>query len=48
MSYIAVDEPSLVKYHWDIFVKLLVDKKTSGPVKRNIVRFMQELKIPAK
>lgn len=48
MSYIAVDEPLLVKYHWEVFVKLLVDKKTSGPIKRNIVRFMQELEIPAK
>lgn len=48
MSYIAVDEPSLVKYHWATLVKLLADKKSSGPVKRNIVRFMQEIEIPVK
>jgi hypothetical protein len=46
MSYIASDEPDLVKHHWNIFVKLLVDKKTSGPVKRNILRFTQVIKIP--
>jgi hypothetical protein len=48
MSYIACDQPSLLKYHWDTFVYLLVSKNTSGPVKRNITRFMQEVDIPEK
>jgi hypothetical protein len=48
MSYIAGDQPELLKYHWDTFVNLLVNKKTSGAIKRNITRFMQEVEIPKK
>lgn len=48
LSYIAVDTPSLLKYHWDIFVNLLVNKHTSKPIIRNLVRFMQEVEIPEK
>lgn len=48
LSYIAVDKPTLLKYHWDIFVQLLVNKNTSDPIKRNLVRFMQEVEIPQK
>ncbi len=48
LSYIAVDHPELLKYHWDTFTKLLLNKNTSSPIKRNLVRFMQEVIIPAK
>jgi hypothetical protein len=48
MSYIAVDNPSILKYHWDTFVNLLANKNTSSPIKRNLVRFMQEVEIPEK
>jgi hypothetical protein len=47
-SYIAPKHPTLLNPHWGTFVKLLVNKKTSGPVKRNMVRFMQEVEIPVK
>lgn len=48
LGYIAIDNPNLLKYHWDVFVNLLVNKKTSGPIKRNLVRFMQEVEVPDK
>ena len=48
LSYIAAAHPSLLKYHWTTFVNLLNNKNTSGPIKRNLVRFMQEAEIPAK
>src|SRR5688572_25024410 len=48
MSYIAIAHPELLKYHWDTFVQLLTNKKISGPIKRNITRFMQEVIIPEK
>jgi hypothetical protein len=48
MSYIVCGHPELLKYHWDTFVNLLLNKKTSSPIKRNLVRFMQEINIPEK
>lgn len=48
LSYIATNHPELLKYHWETFVKLLVNKNTPEPIKRNLVRFMQEVDIPVK
>lgn len=48
LSYIAIDHPQLVKKHLPVLVKTLRKEKLHNAVKRNIVRFLQEIPIPEK
>jgi len=48
LSYIACDYPPLLAKHWTHFVKVLIHSSTPSPIIRNLVRFMQEVKIPEK
>jgi hypothetical protein len=46
ISYIVEEHPEWIKPYWGIFVKELVNDCTSGPVKRNITRLLQDIDIP--
>lgn len=46
LSYIAVAHPQLVKKHLPVLVKTLHKEKIHNSVKRNIVRFLQEVPLP--
>lgn len=40
--------PGLMVGNWDILVGTLLDPATSHPIRRNLVRFMQETSVPEK
>lgn len=46
LSYIASAHPQLVKKHMQVLVETLHKEKIHNAVKRNIVRFLQEVPIP--
>jgi hypothetical protein len=46
ISYIVEVHPELMNPYWGIIVKELVNEVTSGPVKRNITRLLQNIDIP--
>ena len=48
LSYIAIAHPQLVKKHLPVLVKTLRKENLHNAVKRNIVRFLQEIPIPEK
>jgi len=48
LSYLAETNEEWLTPYWKDFVNLLVDPGTPHPVKRNLLRFMQEVKIPEK
>ena len=48
ISYCVVAHPELITKHWSKLINYLHDPALHGAIKRNSMRFMQEISIPKK